>query len=184
MKHLILGGVKSGKSRYAEQLAKNWAEGSLGKVVYIATARAYDDEFGERIKRHQAQRPAHWETLEVPLEVAQILNQYSGTQCCLLIECLTLWLSNILCDKLDLNRHIELLCEAIERFEGELVIVSNETGMGIIPQNALARKFGDEAGVLHQRLAVLCNEVSLMVAGLSLPVKTASDDTISAGDAD
>ena len=178
MKHLILGGVKSGKSRYAEQLAKDWAEGHSGKVVYIATARAYDDEFGERIKRHQAQRPAHWETTEAPLEVAQILNHYSGTQCCVLLECLTLWLSNILCDDLDLSSHIEPLCDAIERYEGELLIVSNETGMGIIPQNVLARNFGDEAGVLHQRLATLCDRVSLIVAGLPFPLKTTPDKMI------
>ena len=171
MKHLILGGVKSGKSRRAEQLAKDWAAGRSGKVVYIATARAYDDEFGERIKRHQAQRPAHWETLEAPLEVARLLNQYSGTQCCVLLECLTLWLSNILCDDLDLSLYIEPLCEAVERYEGELIIVSNETGMGIIPENALARRFGDEAGILHQRLATVCDDVTLVVAGLPLSLK-------------
>lgn len=184
MKHLILGGVKSGKSRYAEQLAKDWVGTGSRKVVYIATARAYDDEFGERIKRHQAQRPAHWETLEAPLGVAQILNQYSGMQCCVLLECLTLWLSNVLCDDLDLSSHIEQLCDAIERYEGELLIVSNETGMGIIPQNALARKFGDEAGVLHQRLATLCGRVSLTVAGLPFPLKTTSDNMTPAGSAD
>lgn len=173
MKHLILGGVKSGKSRRAEQLAKDWEEEGRGKVVYIATARVYDDEFGDRIKRHQAQRPVHWETLEEPLAVAQMLNQYSGTRSCVLLECLTLWLSNVLCDELDLSRYIEQLCDAIERFEGELIIVSNETGMGIIPQNELARQFGDEAGVLHQRLAVICDEVTLTVAGLPLFLKTA-----------
>ena len=175
MKHLILGGVKSGKSRRAEQLAKDWAAECSGKVVYIATARAYDDEFGERIKRHQAQRPAHWETLEAPLEVAQLLNQTSGTQCCVLLECLTLWLSNILCDDLDLSLYIEQLCEAIERYEGELIIVSNETGMGIIPENALARRFGDEAGILHQRLAMLCDDVTLVIAGLPLSLKGSPD---------
>ena len=171
MKYLILGGVKSGKSRRAEQLAKDWEPGRSGKVVYIATARAYDDEFGERIKRHQAQRPAHWETLEAPLEVAQLLNHYSGTQCCVLLECLTLWLSNVLCDDLDLGPYIEQLCNAIEHYDGELIIVSNETGMGIIPENALARRFGDEAGLLHQRLATLCDEVTLVVAGLPLSLK-------------
>lgn len=171
MKHLVLGGVKSGKSRRAEALAREWSEKNLGEVVYIATARAYDDEFGERIKYHQAQRPAHWKTLEVPLEVAQMLNHYSGTQCCVLLECLTLWLSNILCDDLDLKDHIQQLCDAIESYEGELIVVSNETGMGIIPENALARRFGDEAGMLHQRLATLCDDVTLVVAGLPLSLK-------------
>jgi len=88
-----------------------------------------------------------------------------------LLECLTLWLSNILCDDLDLSLYIEPLCEAVERYEGELIIVSNETGMGIIPENALARRFGDEAGILHQRLATVCDDVTLVVAGLPLSLK-------------
>ena len=171
MKHLILGGVKSGKSRRAEKLAKDWVADNSAPVVYIATARAYDDEFGERIKRHQAQRPSEWTTVEAPLQVAEILDQYSGTGCCILLECLTLWLSNILCDDLDLKSYLGQLCEAIEQYEGELIIVSNETGMGIIPDNALARRFGDEAGMLHQRLAGLCDEVGVSVAGLYLPLK-------------
>lgn len=174
MKVLILGGVKSGKSRRAESLAKAWAATTHGKVVYIATARAYDDEFGERIKRHQAQRPADWETLETPLKVAERLNQYSGKGCCVLLECLTLWLSNLLCDDLDLRCNIEQLCDAIAHYDGELIIVSNETGMGIIPENALARRFGDESGLLHQRLASLCDDVTLVVAGLPLSLKNSA----------
>lgn len=175
MKHLVLGGVKSGKSRRAEQLAKEWVATTHGKVVYVATARAYDDEFGERIKRHQAQRPKNWETLEVPLEVAELLNRHSGKGCCVLLECLTLWLSNVLCDDLDLRGYIEQLCDSIEHYDGELIIVSNETGMGIIPQNALARRFGDEAGLLHQRLAKRCDDVTLVVAGLPLSLKALPD---------
>lgn len=173
MKHLILGGVKSGKSRYAEQLADNWVSGHAGEVIYIATAQHYDDEFGERIRHHQARRPADWQTFEAPLDIAEIIERYSGRNACLLLECLTLWLSNLLCDELELAPRIDTLCEAIENYQGTLLMVSNETGLGIIPDNALARQFGDQAGVLQQRIAALSDEVVLCVAGLPLTVKPA-----------
>jgi len=171
MKQLILGGVKSGKSSLAEQSAKGWESDCGGGVIYIATARAYDDEFGERILRHQQQRPEHWQTIEEPLAVAKLLDSYSGLGHCILLECLTLWLSNVLCDELPLAEQIESLCTAIESYDGELIIVSNETGLGIMPDNALARRFGDEAGLLHQHLATLCDRVRVTVAGLPLVLK-------------
>ncbi len=171
MKHLILGGVKSGKSAHAEQCAKDWEQQGSGRVIYIATARAYDDEFGERIRLHQAQRPGHWKTIEEPLKIASLLDRYTASDCCVIVECLTLWLSNLLCDERPLKSNIEQLCESISGYEGELIMVSNETGLGIMPDNALARRFGDEAGILHQRLAGLCDRVSLTVAGLPLSLK-------------
>ena len=173
MKHLILGGVKSGKSRYAEQLADDWKTDHDGEVIYIATARHYDDEFGERIRHHQARRPADWQTIEAPLDIAAIIERYSGHNACLLLECLTLWLSNVLCDELALAPRTDALCQAIENYQGTLLMVGNETGLGIMPDNALARQFGDQAGLLQQRIAALSDEVVLCVAGLPLTVKDA-----------
>jgi len=171
MKSLILGGVKSGKSRFAEQRVKHWvkqAGNSDASVIYLATAenRKADDEFSGRILRHQLQRPASWETIEEPVDISAIIAAASGEHKFLLLECLTLWLSNILEDEALLAQRIDSFCGVLEDYEGEIVLVSNETGLGIMPTNLLARRFGDELGLLHQRLASLCDEVVLTVAGL------------------
>ncbi len=165
MKHLVLGGVKSGKSRFAEQLAKEWSKYG-GEVIYIATATGHDTEFSLRVMQHQEQRPKEWQTVEEPLAIDQIINTASGQNQCLLIECLTLWMSNLLEDETSLKQHIDDLCDAVEAYQGEIILVSNETGLGIMPMNAMARRFGDEVGVLHQRLAALCDQVVLTVVGL------------------
>lgn len=176
MKQLILGGVKSGKSRYAEQQVKAWVAqpgNSDREVIYLATAEnREDDDFSGRISRHRAQRPAEWKTIEEPLDVSTVIADASGASQCILLECLTLWVSNLLRDEASLSEHIDDFCETLDAYEGEIILVSNETGLGIIPPNALARRFGDEVGILHQRLAVLCDEVVLTVAGLPTLLKT------------
>ena len=186
MKRLILGGVKSGKSRYAEQCVKDWvaAGGSHQQVCYIATAHApqpsdadtYDSDFAARIAQHRAQRPASWQTCEESLAIAPLLRQASGTGQCLLLECLTLWLSNVLHEQGSVAAQVDEFCAAFAAYEGEINVVSNETGLGIMPINALARRFGDEAGVLQQRLAAMCDEVVMIVAGLPLFLKTPNND--------
>ncbi len=171
MKSLILGGVKSGKSRFAEQRIKHWVEqtgNSDASVIYLATAENHvgDNEFSGRILQHQNQRPDGWETIEEPVDIATIIEAASGQNKCVLLECVTLWLSNILQEEALLMQRIDRACQALEAYEGEIVLVSNETGLGIIPPNALARRYGDELGLLHQKIASLCDEVVLTVAGL------------------
>ena len=179
MKHLILGGVKSGKSRYAEQQVKNWLAQPGNKdqsVIYLATAENRDDEdFSRRIAQHRTQRPAQWKTVEEPLDITKVISDASGNNHCVLVECLTLWVSNLLQDEAMLSRRIDAFCIALESFQGEIILVSNETGLGIMPPNALARRFGDEVGVLHQRLAELCDEVVLTVAGLPTILKPSAN---------
>jgi adenosylcobinamide kinase/adenosylcobinamide-phosphate guanylyltransferase len=171
MKSLILGGVKSGKSRFAEQRVKRWlaqSGNSNASVIYLATAenREEDEGFTTRISRHKKQRPCAWETIEEPLEISRIIAGASGKHQCVLLECLTLWMSNILPNEDLITQRIDHFCRVLEAYEGEIILVSNETGLGIMPANALARRFGDELGLLHQRLAMLCDEVVLTVAGL------------------
>ena len=169
MKSLVLGGVKSGKSRFAEQCAREWAEqpGNRDRdVIYLATAESMDDEFSQRIAQHRRQRPAAWQTVEESLEITAVIEQASGMNQCLLVECLTLWLTRLLEDEGQLDSRIDAFCDAVGRYQGEIILVSNETGLGIMPANALARRFGDEAGILHQRLAGVCDRVVLTVAGL------------------
>lgn len=164
MKELILGGVRSGKSRLAEQHAL--ASGL--EVFYIATATAGDTEMQQRIAHHQQQRPATWSLIEEPLHLASVLQQHANDDRCLLVDCLTLWLTNLLLsdDASMLEREREALLEQLATLPGHIILVSNETGMGIVPEARLARRFGDEAGRLHQQLAQICDRVILTVAGL------------------
>ncbi|WP_018937526.1 MULTISPECIES: bifunctional adenosylcobinamide kinase/adenosylcobinamide-phosphate guanylyltransferase [unclassified Thioalkalivibrio] len=164
MKTLVLGGVRSGKSRLAEQLA---AASGL-PVTYVATARADDAEMARRIERHRADRPGDWGLVEAGTGLARALEQTAGPEQCLLVDCLTLWLTQLLCtdDEGRIEREREALIEAVPRLPGTLVFVSNETGMGITPMDALSRRFADEAGWLHQRLAPTMDRVVLTVAGL------------------
>ncbi len=164
MKTLVLGGVRSGKSRLAERLA---TESGL-PVTYVATARADDAEMARRIERHRADRPADWGLVEVDTGLARALERAAAPDQCLLLDCLTLWLTQLLCteDESRIEREREALIATIPRLPGTLVFVSNETGMGITPMDALSRRFADEAGWLHQRLAPAMDRVVLTVAGL------------------
>lgn len=167
VRQLILGGARSGKSRHAEQLAL--ATG--GAVTYVATAVAADAEMQERIAHHRAQRPAAWSLVEEPLALAQVLRAHAVADGCLLVDCLTLWLGNLLVDEARLQQEIDALYAALPELPGEILLVSNEVGWGIVPDNPLARRFRDEAGRLHQRLAGVCDRVTLVVAGLPLALK-------------
>lgn len=163
-KTLILGGVKSGKSR----LAENWAKASALPVTYLATATPLDAEMQQRIDRHQADRPSSWITLESPLHLAQTLQQADGDGKCILLDCLTLWLTNLLLaeDELQLRHERDALLTCLPHLSAELVMVSNETNMGIVPLGELSRRYCDEIGLLHQQLAGLFDNVILTVAGL------------------
>lgn len=168
-KTLILGGVKSGKSRLAEQRA---IQSELA-VCYIATARAEDEEMQQRIAIHQQQRPAHWATIEVPLHLAAALQQQDAADHCILVDCLTLWLTNLLLadDEKLVRTEIQQLLDTLPTLKADLILVSNETNMGIVPMGELSRQFCDEAGRLHQQLAGLMDNVILTVAGLPHALK-------------
>lgn len=171
MKTLILGGVRSGKSELAEKIA---AESAL-PVTVVATARTPpdpDDEMAQRIARHRARRPAAWVTVEEPLALAAALAQNARPECCVLVDCLTLWLSNILLERpFDARREIENLTAQVAQTPGELLLVSSEAGLGVIPDNALARRFTDLSGDIHRALAARCERVLLCVAGLPQVLK-------------
>jgi len=169
MKELILGGVRSGKSRLAEQRAQ---ESGLA-VVYIATGAPGDDEMRSRIEEHRKRRPAVWLTVEEPRALAQALRKHAGKDRCMLIECLTLWLTGLLCTGTpqQLEQERTALLTAVQEIPGRLIIVSNETGLGIVPMDPLSRRFSEEAGLLHQDLARICERVTFVAAGLPLLLK-------------
>ena len=160
---LVLGGARSGKSRHAEALVTR----SPPPWRYIATAQAYDDEMLARIATHRASRPPGWDTVEAPLDLAQAL----ATPHPVLVDCLTLWLTNVILADQDPDAATVTLEEALNARRSPTVLVSNEVGLGIVPDNALARRFRDAAGLLHQRLAAHADAVTLLVAGLPLKVK-------------
>lgn len=169
MRELILGGSRSGKSSLAEQRA---SESNLA-VTYIATATAGDAEMAARIAQHQTRRPAHWVIVEEPLRLAQALQQHAAPNHCLLVDCLTLWLTNLLCAKDEelFKRERAAFLEVLPALPGRIILVSNEVGMGIVPMGELSRRFSDEAGRLNQEAAGICERVTLMVAGLPYPLK-------------
>lgn len=164
---LLIGGARSGKSGYALRAAL--AHG--GPVYWIATAEAFDPEMAERIRQHRAERPAHWQTCEEALELGAALRASQADY--VVIDCLTLWLSNWLCraDPDGWARARADLLAAVADFQGQLYLISNEVGSGIVPDNPLARQFRDEAGRLHQDLAAQVESVTLVVAGLPLALK-------------
>lgn len=177
---LVLGGARSGKSAHAERLAAQ----SGKEVVYVATAGAGDAEMARRIARHRADRPTHWTTVEEPLALAAVLDQWRAPDRLVLVDCLTLWLSNLLfadgtaypdvgAIALPARFHTEraALLAQLEEPAGDVVFVSNEVGMGIVPFGAVTRAFADEAGRLNQAVAARCDNVVLVAAGLPLVLK-------------
>ena len=163
-KTLILGGVRSGKSRLAERLA---FESGL-PVTYVATATVGDDEMRARIAAHRARRPAIWSVVEEPRALAATLHSLAAQDRCLLVDCLTLWLTNLLMavDSSSLERERAALLDTLPSLPGQLILVSNETNMGVMPLGELTRRYCDEAGRLHQDLAQICERVILTIAGL------------------
>lgn len=169
MKTLILGGMRSGKSRLAEQLATE----SRRDVTYVATARPDDEEMQARILEHQRHRPREWSLLEEPIALAQTLTRLDDPRHIVLVDCLTLWLSNLL--QLDdddrCRQELNALKAILPNLQSDVVLVSNETGLGVVPMGALSRRFCDEAGWLHQALAKICDRVIFSVAGLPQVLK-------------
>ncbi|MCZ4322214.1 bifunctional adenosylcobinamide kinase/adenosylcobinamide-phosphate guanylyltransferase [Pseudomonas anguilliseptica] len=169
MHELILGGARSGKSRLAERLA---AESGLA-VTYIATSQPLDGEMDERIQHHRERRPAHWGLVEEPLALARVLREQADADKCLLVDCLTLWLTNLLMldDPARLSAERDALLDCLGNLPGRLLLVSNETGLGVVPLGELTRRYVDEAGWLHQALAERCERVVFTVAGLPMVLK-------------
>lgn len=169
MRTLILGGVRSGKSRHAEHLAVQHG----GSVAVIVTADAGDEEMAARIAAHRARRPAHWRVIEEPIALGRALLQLARPDTVVIIDCLTLWLSNVLTRSEGrlLEPESAALLAALRSAAGSVILVSNEVGAGVVPVNELARRFTDATGSLHQRLAAACDRVVWMVAGLPLTVK-------------
>ncbi|QBM18486.1 bifunctional adenosylcobalamin biosynthesis protein CobP [Marinobacter sp. JH2] len=171
VKLLVTGGIRSGKTAMAEQRAQA-AEAS---VVYVATATAGDDEMAQRIRRHQQQRPAGWGLVEEPLHLAHVLNDYqeqSAKPPLLLIDCMSLWLSNLLFAESGVfEQERAAFLTALEQYAGSVVVVTNEVGLGTIGMDPLTRRFADELGWLNQALAQRCDEVVMSIAGLPLTLK-------------
>lgn len=171
MIQFFLGGARSGKSRLAEQAA----QASNLEVVYIATAQGLDSEMQQRIEKHQSDRPAHWLTVEEPLNLAATIQSYASDKRCLLIDCLTLWLSNQLLqqDKELPNYHQQKteLLTVLANCPGQVIVVSNEVGQGIVPLGELSRQYVDEAGWLHQDIAKIADQVRFVCAGLAMNLK-------------
>lgn len=169
MIHLILGGARSGKSRLAESIAQQ----SNFNVIYIATAQALDIEMQNRILHHQQHRPEHWNTIEEPLYLALQLKQLDRPNQFILVDCLTLWMSNLLLHEnadLQIQQCIQLL-EILPTLQSHIILVSNETGLGVIPIGEISRKFVDESGRLHQQLGQLADNVTFCVAGFPIILK-------------
>lgn len=172
MRELILGGARSGKSKLAEQAA----EASGLRKVYIATAQAGDAEMAQRIELHRERRGTSWQLIEEPVDLAKALKEAAREDTCILVDCLTLWLSNCLfCgDESEWPRQRAALLEALPELPGHIIFVSNEISMGVIPMGEVTRQFVDEAGLLHQTLAEICDRVTLSVAGLPHVLKETS----------
>ena len=170
---LVIGGQRSGKSRYAEGLVV--ASGLA--PVYIATAAAGDGEMAERIAAHRARRGANWRTVEEPLDLADALMRESGPGFHVLADCLTVWLSNLMEAERNVAAETDAMTAALARVTGPVVLVSNEVGLGIVPDNPLARRFADELGILNQRLAEAVDRVVLVSAGLPMVLKAEQPNT-------
>lgn len=169
--YLILGGARSGKTSRALALAEGLHRDDGLRPLYIATAQAFDSEMENRIARHRAARGPEWSTVEVPLDLADAIRNAAATDAVLLVDCLTLWLSNLLSAGRDPGPEMVQLTEALRGAAGPVIIVSNEVGLSIVPENALARQFRDAQGWLNQTIAAAVGRVEFVAAGLSLTLK-------------
>ena len=181
MRELIIGGARSGKSTLAEKRAID----SGLHVIYVATAQALDGEMTRRIALHQARRPSTWGLVEAPLDLAATLARHAAPDVCLLVDCLTLWLSNMLfagvaakqaeageaVDCALFSGEVQALVDTLPGLPGRVIMVSNEVGWGLVPMAAVSRLFADEQGRLNQRVAAVCDQVTLVAAGLPLKLK-------------
>lgn len=171
--HFILGGSRSGKSAYAEQLAS----ASKLAVTYIATAQVYDDEFAKRVAHHQARRPTDWQIVEAPFNLATSVETYAKENVCVIVDCLTLWLAQCICpdckspETVSWDKERAAFLKVLPTLKGAVILVSNEVGMGIVPLGEINRQFQDEQGRINQAVAQLADKVSFIAAGLPLQLK-------------
>lgn len=164
---LILGGARSGKSSYAQK----YIEGFEGNLAFIATAQAFDSEMTERILRHQSDRDGRWHTIEAPFALSEAIEHAATGADAILVDCLTLWLSNLILDDRDVESAGDILCRTVQCAPCPIALVANEVGLGIVPDNALSRRFRDMAGRLNQKLAEIIDEAVFVAAGLPLRLK-------------
>ncbi|RXZ35697.1 bifunctional adenosylcobinamide kinase/adenosylcobinamide-phosphate guanylyltransferase [Sphingomonas desiccabilis] len=164
---LVLGGARSGKSRYAQAVA----EAAGGRLVFVATAQAFDAEMTDRIRRHQADRDHRWTTVDAPVDLAGAISAVDAEDTVVLIDCLTLWASNLLLGDEDGDARLAELAEVLGKMRAKVLLVANEVGLGIVPDNALARRFRDLAGTINQRIAAIADRVHMTVAGIPIVVK-------------
>jgi adenosylcobinamide kinase / adenosylcobinamide-phosphate guanylyltransferase len=169
-KILVLGGCRSGKSGHALQLAEEMGP----RRIFVATCVPHDDEMRARVERHQRDRSSTWQTLEVPVALAETIRTHSASADVMLVDCLTLWMSNLLAETEDehrLRQHIDALAEAVKAAPKPVILVSNEVGAGIVPENRLARRYRDLAGWTNQAMAAACDRVIWTVAGIPVTIK-------------
>jgi adenosylcobinamide kinase/adenosylcobinamide-phosphate guanylyltransferase len=166
---LILGGARSGKSKRAEALAK--ASGL--PVCYVATSPSFEEdaEWQARIKKHQAQRPKSWQLIEEPLALPALFTHEQDVSQFIIVDCLTLWLSNLLYANQDVQSQADKLCAALKQYQGDVVLVSNEVGLGLVPESELGRSFRDAQGRLNQDVAAIADHVEFVAAGIPIPLK-------------
>lgn len=168
---LVLGGARSGKSRLAEQLTAEQAGTSGLSQIYIATAEAWDDEMRARLAEHRRRRGPEWRTVEAPTQLPAALAEASTPTTAVLVDCLTLWLTNVMLADQDTAAAGDALIAAVTAAPGPVILVSNEVGLGIVPDNALARRFRDAQGRLNQDMAAACDTVIFVAAGLPMTLK-------------
>lgn len=173
---LVIGGCRSGKSRFAQATAEALA---VQQRIFVATCIAQDEEMQARVAAHRLQRnPGRWQTVEEPLALAAAIRSRAAPDCVILVDCLTLWVTNLLMapENTDLHAAVDELIRALQGVRGPVILVSNEVGTGIVPENALARRFRDAAGMANQAVAAIADRVVWMVAGIPVTVKPAADD--------
>lgn len=166
---LVLGGARSGKSAHGESLLEN----SPARLIYLATAQTLDGEMEERVARHRARRGERWITVEEPLDLAGALSRWAVPGHAVLVDCLTLWLTNLMLAETDIDAHIARMTALLPTLPAPVVLIANEVGLGIVPEHRLGRDFRDRAGALNQCLAKLASRVVFVAAGLPLVLKDA-----------
>ena len=173
----VIGGARSGKSHYAETLAL--AQYNAGnnnaasrQLVYLATAEAFDDEMQARIDQHKARRGDEWQLCDAPIELAKMIQTHDHKDAILLIDCASIWTSNLLCNDLDVDAHRKALMSALDTAVGTIIVVASETGLGIVPDNRLSRQFRDANGYTNQAIAQKASSVFFLVAGIAQKVKS------------
>lgn len=185
--HLVLGGARSGKSAFAESVALaasheradlpatdqdgETARAQNGPRIYLATSRVYDDMHAERIARHRESRDSDWQLHEEPVALSESLTRLDRPDTVILVDCLTLWLTNLLLDKEDIGNHVERLERTLPSLSAHVILVANEVGLSVAPETALGNAFRDEAGLLNQRIAACADLVDFIAAGLPLRLK-------------